>query len=185
MTATTGSQWVTAEQLARMPDDGNRYELVEGVLHMMSPAGGRHGKITVRLTTRLAVYVEAHQLGTVFAAETGFLTHRDPDTVRAPDVAFVSRERLEPLGEVVGFVPLAPDLVVEVTSPSDTYSQIEDKVMAWLRAGVRMVLVVDPATRSVRLQRGTGVGLVLDDRQEIDVGDLVPGWRVPVGEIFG
>ncbi len=102
---------LTAEEFARAREDGQRRELVLGVIRMMSPAGGRHGKVALRLGAMLLDYVQAHDLGDVFAAETGFLLTRDPDTVRAPDVAFVKREHINTLDDLSGFVPLAPDLV--------------------------------------------------------------------------
>ena len=143
---------LTAEELASIPDNGKRCELVNGVLRMMSPAGGRHGRIAGQLLLRVGNHVE-QQLGATFAAETGFLLHRNPDTVRAPDVAFVSHERLGEYADHDGFLPLAPDLVAEVVSPSDQSSEVESKATAWLQAGVRVVLVVDPQTNSIREYR--------------------------------
>jgi hypothetical protein len=120
-------QQVTADELFHMPDDGFRYELVQGELRRMNPAGNVHGRIAVRITWRLAQYVEENRLGTVYAAETGFRLASDPDTVRAPDVAFVSQARVEAVGEVEGFWPEAPDLAVEVVSPGDkVFDCIED-----------------------------------------------------------
>lgn len=116
-------QQVTAEELLYMPDDGFRYELVRGELRKMTPAGNVHGRIAMRVAWPLARYVEEKQLGAVYAAETGFRLADDPDTVRAPDVAFVGRKRLEAVGEVEGFWPGAPDLVVEVISPATATSK--------------------------------------------------------------
>jgi Uma2 family endonuclease len=96
---------VDADELLHMPDDGFRYELVQGELRQRTPAGNVHGRITVRVTWRLAQFVEENQLGNVYAAETGFRLATDPGTVRAPDVAFVSRARVEMVGEVEGFWP--------------------------------------------------------------------------------
>lgn len=112
-------QQVTALELLHMPDDGFRYELVQGELRRMNPAGNVHGRVVVRITWRLAQYVEENRLGNVYAAETGFKLTTDPDTVRAPDVAFVSLARVEAVGEVEGFWPGTPDLAVEVISPGD------------------------------------------------------------------
>src|SRR5688572_16805868 len=98
----------TAEELLRVPDDGFRYELVRGELRRMTPAGNVHGRVAMNAAWPLAQYVKAHDLGTVYAAETGFILARDPDTVRAPDAAFVSRARLEAVGEVEGYWPGAP-----------------------------------------------------------------------------
>ena len=112
----------TAEQLAQMPGDDHRYELVEGVLKRMALAGGRHGRNTGRINKLLAIHVDDHGLGETFAAETGFLLDRNPDTVRAPDAAFVSREKMETLEDDSGFLPFAPNLAVagELLDASET-----------------------------------------------------------------
>ncbi len=124
---------VTADELFHMPDDGYRYELVEGELRRMVLAGGEHGVIVAKLTTPLAQYVAAHNLGVVLGAETGFTIASDPDTVRVPDIGFVRRERIPASGIPQGYWPGAPDLAVEVISPNDSYSDVEDKIMDWLK----------------------------------------------------
>lgn len=181
---TTQAQTVTAEQLLRMPDDGFRYELVRGELRKMAPAGHAHGRITVRLTWRLAQHVEAHDLGVVYAAETGFLLAVDPDVVRAPDVAFVRKERVALAAEARGYFPAAPDLAVEVISPGDTYAEVEEKVMVWLEAGTGMVLAVDARTRTVTRYRGLGDITILTEKDVIDGEEIVPGWTMPVADLF-
>src|ERR687897_2573260 len=119
-------QQVTADKLLHMPDDGFRYELVRGELRQMNLAGNVYGRITVRVTWRLAQHVEENRLGIVYASETGFRLSSNPDTVRARDVAFVSRTRVEMVGEVEGFWPEAPDLAVEVVSSGDSYTDLEE-----------------------------------------------------------
>src|SRR3954468_6389985 len=141
MTATT--QLMTAEDLLRRPDDGFRYELFRGELKKMAPAGHEHGRIAINISTPLDQHARANKLGRVYAAETGFLITSNPDTVRAPDVAFVSQERLEQVRGVKGYLPGAPDLVVEIISPNDSYTEVEEKVFDWLGAGARMVVVVN------------------------------------------
>lgn len=175
---------MTADELLRMPDDGRRYELVRGELRTMTPAGHTHGRVAMRLSWPLAQYVEANGLGVVYAAETGFLLARDPDTVRAPDVAFVRRERVEMVGDAEGYWPGAPDLAVEVISPSDAYAEVESKVTEWFRAGARMVIVVNPDNRTTKVYRGATDVTVLTEDGEIDGADVVPGWRLPVRELF-
>ena len=109
----------TAEDLQHLPSTEQRMELVKGKVYELAPAGGRHGSVAMRIANRLANYVNERHLGEVFAAETGFILRRDPDTVRAPDAAFVAAGRL-PAGDLpAGYPELAPDLVVEVRSPSD------------------------------------------------------------------
>ena len=123
----TTAALVTADELLLMKDDGFRYELVRGELRKMSPAGHRHGRIALNLTTPLDQFVRANQLGAVYAAETGFKLTADPDVVRAPDVAFVRRDRVEAVGETGGFWPGAPDLAAEVLSPGETSGEVEDR----------------------------------------------------------
>jgi Uma2 family endonuclease len=143
----TTIQATTAKELLRMPDDGFRYELVRGELRKMSPAGHRHGRIAGNITSSLGLHVVANKLGRVYVADTGFLISSDPDTVRAPDVAFVSQKRLDEVGDVEGYWPGAPDLVVEVISPGDTYTEVEEKVLEWLEAGALMVGCQSSKTR--------------------------------------
>jgi Uma2 family endonuclease len=121
----------------------------------------------------------------VYAAETGFKLASNPDHVRAPDAAFIRRERLEQLGEVEGFWPGAPDLVVEVVSPSDTFLEVQDKVFDWLDAGCRMVVVVTPRKRAVTVYRSLSDVKVLGEADVLDGADVVPGWRLPVKDLFG
>jgi Uma2 family endonuclease len=173
----------TADSLLAMPDDGKRYELVRGDLRMMSPSGGRHGRITLKLSRRIGDHVEQHRLGETYAAETGFLLQRNPDTVLAPDVAFVSRARLGGLADHPGYLPIAPDLVVEVVSPHDRSAEIEQKASAWLDAGVAVVLVVDPQAGTIRDYRpNRGVGEFFDGF--VDLEGVVPGFRLDVAELF-
>lgn len=143
---------VTADQLLRLSAQGKRYELVKGELREMAPTGGRHGRVAIRLGGRLNSYVDEHNLGEVFAAETGFRLSKDPDTVRAPDVAFVARGRLPEEGLPAGYPEIAPDLVVEVLSPSD--AAVED----WLEAGVKLVWVVYPDTAPLMMCMSCGKG---------------------------
>ena len=175
---------VTAQDLLQKPDDGFRYELVRGELKRMVPAGHQHGRIVVNLTTPLDQHVRAHDLGVVYAAETGFKLASDPDTVRAPDVAFVRRERLAEVGEAEGYWPGAPDLAAEVISPGDTYTEVEEKVLEWLEAGTRMVIVVNPRKRAVTVYRSMTEIVILTEGDGIDGGDVVPGWVVPVANLF-
>jgi Uma2 family endonuclease len=173
----------TAEELLAMPDDGYRYELIKGELRRMSPAGGPHGRSAMRVGWRLAEYVEANNLGVVFAAETGFRLTSDPDTVRAPDAAFVSRQRIEQIGMPRGYWPGAPDLAVEVVSPGDTFTEVEDKVVDWLTAGTKMVVVVNPDKRTVSVYRGASA-MLLTDKDTLSGDEVVPGWSVAVKDLF-
>jgi len=182
-TSTTG-RLLTADDLLRMPDDGMRYELVRGELKTMSPSGQRHGRIAQRFALRLAQFVEERNLGVVYAAETGFRLSSSPDTVRAPDVAFVTRARVEQVGDVEGFWPGAPDLAVEVLSPGDTYTEVEEKALVWLEAGARTVVVIDPRKNTLTVYRSRSDIVVLSENEVFEGFDLVPGWSLRIRELF-
>ncbi len=178
------TQVFTAEDLLMMPDDGFRYELVRGELIKMVPPGGEHGSVAMNIGSALHQFVKTNNLGIVYAAETGFQLERNPDTVRAPDAAFICRERAEKIGRVTGYIPGAPDLAIEVISPTDTYTEVEDKVFKWLDSGTRMVIVVNPRKRTVTIYRSRTDIRVLTENDILDGGDVVPGWTIPVREIF-
>jgi len=184
MISTDPQTKATAEQLLAMPDDGNRYELIRGVLSMMSPAGSEHGRIACRILARLAVHVEQHGLGETYAAETGFRIAESPDTVRAPDAAFISRHRLEAVAPTRGYLPLAPDLVVEVVSPSDSYSDVETKATDWINAGSRIVLVVDPVNLTIHVYESNTEIRLLRSGGEFRAGDVCGDWRLQVDDAF-
>jgi Uma2 family endonuclease len=156
---------LTAEELLYLHLPDKHAELVQGVLIVREPPGARHGQVAMELGRLVANHVAEHRLGMVYAAETGFTLRRNPDTVRAPDVAFVRRERVP---EIVptGYSDLAPDLVIEVLSPGDRPGAVLAKVADWLDAGTRLAWVVDPERRSARVYRedGTEATLSVDDR---------------------
>ncbi len=174
---------ITADELLAMPNDGKCYELWQGELRMMSPAGGRHGRIALKLARRLGDFVEAHGLGVTYAAETGFLLHQNPDTVRAPDVAFVAQKRLGPFIDYPGYLPLAPDLVAEVVSPTDRSLDVEEKALEWLAAGVAVVLVVDPQSKTVRDYR-SAQEIRVHTNGLIDLRIVLAGFQLDVSELF-
>jgi Uma2 family endonuclease len=176
---------VTAEELLLMPDDGIRRELVLGEMREMAPAGFTHGRIAMNVSAPLDLHVRQHDLGIVLAAETGFKISSNPDTVRAPDAAFVRRERVEEVGEVEGYWPGVPDLAVEVVSPNDSYAGVEEKVSSWLEAGTRIVVVVEPRTKTVTVRSSRTEIRVLTEGDVLDVGEVVPGWSMPVADVFG
>lgn len=181
---TTEIQITTADELLHMPDDGKRRELVLGEVREMTPAGHEHGRLAMSFAVPLATYVREHDLGAVYAAETGFVLAKNPDTVRAPDAAFVARERLAAVGKGTGYFPGAPDLAVEVISPGDTYAEVEAKVDDWLAAGCRMVVVVSPRNRTLKVLRSVTEITVLTADDVFDGGDVLPGFRLPLAAIF-
>lgn len=184
MSATT-SQLITADELLKLPRGQFRYELVNGELRQMSPAGHNHGRVAARLTVALGRYVEEQGLGEVYAAETGFLLRSAPDTVRAPDVAYVARERAEAVGETRGYFPGAPDLAVEVLSPSDTVRESEEKVAEWLEYGAKLIWVVSPKLRHVTVYRSPTDITVLTENGALDGESVIPGFSYPLAALFG
>lgn len=183
--STTITKPVTADELLAMPDDGFRYELVKGELIRMSPPPGHeHGLVVMRIAVPLFEHIETNNLGVVYAAETGFLIEENPDTVRAPDVAFVRRELIERAGDVQGYWRGAPDLAVEVLSPSDRVRKVEETVQHWLDAGARMVWVVSPKLRTITVYRSLSNIEMLTEKDTLNGGDVVPGFTFPVAELF-
>jgi len=175
---------MTADELLKMPHGNSRHELIKGELRTMSPAGYDHGIITMQLAGRLAEFVRAPKLGVVLAAETGFLLSTDPDTVRAPDVAFVCRERAEATGKTAGFWRGAPDLAVEFISPSDTYAEVEEKALEWLEAGTLAVVIINPRNETVIVRRSLRDITILTNQDILEFNDIVPGWSILVSELF-
>lgn len=183
-TAAVQARLVTADELLAMPDDGLRRELVEGEVFVSPPPGEEHGVIAAEILVSLGSHVRAHGLGKVHAAETGFRTGSNPDTVLAPDAAFVSRERIEQAAVGRGYRTGAPDLAVEVVSPGDSFVEVEAKVARWLAAGCRMVIVVNPARRAATVYRSRDDIVLLTEGDVLDGGDVVPGWTLPLRELF-
>jgi Uma2 family endonuclease len=175
---------MTAEELLRLPRDGKRRELVRGELRTMPPTGWEHGTATSVFDRSLGHYVQVHQLGEVATGEPGFRLTTNPDTVRAPDVAFVRRERLEAAGPVRGYWPGAPDLVVEVISPNDLYTEVDEKVAEWLEHGTSLVFVVNPHRRTVAVHRPGQSMRIFGENDVLDGEDIVPGWTLPVRDLF-
>lgn len=184
MEITATSDPMTAAELLNLPQAGVRYELVKGELLEMSPTGSRHGRIANMITFLLTQFVRQHKLGVVYAAETGFKLQENPDTVRAADAAFVAQERIPPEGEPEGYWAIAPDLVVEVVSPSDSALLVQAKVTDWLEAGCRLVWVVYPDTRTVTEYRSLREVQVLMVDQRLAGGEALPGFSCAIAEIF-
>jgi Uma2 family endonuclease len=180
----TTTRPMTAEELFRMPDDGYRYELIKGELRRMTPSGGEHGEITINITVPLGQHIRTNGLGKVYAAETGFILAFDPDTVRAPDVAFLGNARAGQIALDAAYLLGAPDLAVEVVSPNDLYTEVHEKVIEWLDAGTSMVIVVDPRKRTATVYRSKSDVRILSEADTLDGADVVPGWSLPVRAIF-
>jgi Uma2 family endonuclease len=174
---------LTGDDLLRMPrGTGQRYELVEGALWVMEPPGVDHGRVAANAAFLLRQHAEGAGLGRV-VGETGFFTRGGDATVRAPDVAFLSYERFPPGPLPKGYGRVAPDLVVEVVSPHDRPRELEQKTREWLDFGVRAVWEVDPERRQVRVSTAAGAA-ILEEGDLLQGGDAVPGFAVPVRELF-
>jgi Uma2 family endonuclease len=176
---------MTADELLRLPHDGWRYELIDGELHRMAPAGGEHGFVGGTALRRLGTFLDQHPEvgGALFAAETGFRLSRDPDTVRAPDVAYITQERL-PLARVPGYPEMAPDLLVEVVSPNDTAAEIQSKVDEWLRAGAQIVWVLYPTNRTAMVYGTDGAARLLHADDTLHGEPALPGFTCRLGDLF-
>lgn len=180
----TTTRPMTAEELLNLPDDGFRYELVRGKLRKRLPAGQNHGRYAMNISLSLGGYAKANRLGKCYIADTGYILATDPDHVRAPDFAFISNERLSEIGESDGFAQGAPDIAVEVISPNDRYTEVEEKVEDWLNAGCRAVILVNPRRRTVNLHRSPTDMTTLTESDTLELDDIVPGWRMPIQDIF-
>lgn len=175
---------MTADQLYALGDEFHG-ELRRGKVLTMSPAGSEHGDIALAIGSRIRVFVDDHELGCAYAAETGFLLSRNPDTVRAPDVGFVTKERLKAQQNSSKFFEGAPDLAVEVLSPSNTQVEMMDKVADFLNAGSRLVWIINPARRSVTVYDAAQQDpQVLQSTDTLHGGDLLPGFSLQVSKLF-
>ena len=150
----------------------------------MTPTGGTHGALTVRIGRLLDEFVEAHDLGVCCGAETGFILRRDPDTVRAPDAAVVLKSRIPDTGIPSGYWPFAPDLAVEVISPSDRLAEVHVKTAEYFAAGTRLVWLVEPETRMVHVYRSLQEVEVVGTEQDLDGGEVLPGFRCVMRRLF-
>ncbi len=164
--------------------DLGRAELVRGELVKMSPSGGEHGTLTVAIGALLLNFVKPRKLGQVFGAETGIVVSRDPDTVRAADAAYMSKERVAHVADLTKFLDVPPELVVEVVSPTDRWSEVEEKVSEYLAVGVLVVWVINPKTRSVHVYRPSSDVLRLVEGDMLSGADVLPGFSVAVKELF-
>lgn len=180
----TTSQF-TAEQLLALPMGmGKRYELVAGELRVMSPGSWRHGNVIGNLQTLLGSFIRQNDLGIIFGAGTGFRLSRDPDTVRAPDIAFIAKQNLPAQMPEEAFWPGAPDLAVEVLSPDDRKREVREKIAAWLEAGTAAVWIVDPDSQTVTIHHPAGHEQVYSAGQSFTGEPVIRGFSCSVDELF-
>ena len=185
MTTTTEPKLLTAADMLRLYSRGVRGELIRGVLCETMPTGELHGKIVMRLGGALFGFIEPRGLGTLFASDSGVWLERDPDTVREPDIAFTSVEKLPLDAWNTGYAETVPDLVAEVASPSDSRREVHDKARMWLSHGVSLVWVVHPETRTVDVYQADGVATTLGEDDSLDGMDVLPGFMCAVSAVFG
>ena len=173
---------MTVEEFMRLPDDGQRHELDEGRLVCMPPSAFKSGHVAALVLIRLGRFAMEHDLGVVVGPDAGVLLRRGPDTVRAPDVSFVRGGRVVDTG--IGYFPGAPDLAVEVLSPSDRYAAVVRKVSQYFAAGTRLVWVLDPYTRTAAVHHPGGEVIELAEDGVLDGEDVLPGFRLPLAEVW-
>ncbi len=175
---------MTADDLLRLYGEGVRGELIRGVLCQTMPTGNEHGVIVVNLASELRNYIKPRKLGRVTASDSGVWLEHDPDTVREPDIAYFSTQKI-PLDErVTGYAEVVPDLVVEIASPGDTRREVNDKALMWLSYGVRLVWVVHPDTRTVDAHRPQAGVSTLTQDDTLEGFDVLPGFTCNVSDIF-
>ena len=174
---------MTAEDLMANPVPDKCTELVAGRLVVREPPGYRHGDVAARLLIAIGTYAKTHQLGRVLAAESGFTLFRNPDTVRAPDVAFIRAERV-PAKPMSTYPEFAPDLAVEVLSPSDRPGKVLEKIGDWLDAGTRLVWSVDPQRRLARVYRPDGSEVLLMANDSLDGETVLPGLIIRISDML-
>jgi Uma2 family endonuclease len=174
---------MTAEELWELQEPG-RYALIRGELIQMAPAGGIHGEYGMNIGSLLWTHARQTGAGKVYNADTGYLLARDPDELVSPDVAFVRADRLPPEQERERFMPLAPDLAVEIVSPSDRSSDVDAKVIEYLGAGTQLVLVVQPRSRTVTAYTPDRNARVYTEADTISMRDVVPDFELAVADIF-
>lgn len=174
---------MTVEEFMALPDDGWQYELIEGVPHRMPSAGREHGEIETEFIFQLRTHVATQGLGRIYPGDTGFFFDQNPPTVRGPDVAFVRTDRLPP-GERKGFLPVVPDLVVEIVSPSDRAPHVADKIEFYLDRGVPLVWAVYPEPPRIVVHRAGQEPRELGVDDVLDGGDVLPDFRLPVADLF-
>jgi Uma2 family endonuclease len=175
---------ITADELLTMPDDGRRYELYRGELREVSPSGFEASYIGALFVAEIGAFARRHGLGAVTMADGGYLFEVGPDTVRAPDVAFIRADRLPPPDQRAGYPNAVPDLVIEVVSPNDTRHEVADKVAFYLERGVPLVWTVWPRPREVVAHRPGEGPQTFREGDVLTAEDVLPGFRLPVEDVF-
>ena len=175
---------LTADDLLRLYSEGVRGELIRGVLHETMSTGQEHGEIVMNLGAALHNFIKPRRLGTLVGSDSGVWLERDPDTVREPDVAYTSAEKIPLDARIPGYAEVAPDLVVEVRSPSNSRREVHDKALMWISHGVSLVWVVHPDTRTIDVHRPDRPTTTLADQDTLSGAEVLAGFTCPVADIF-
>ena len=175
---------LSAADLLRLRGQGIRGELIRGVLHETMIMGQEHGKIIMKLGFLLNAFILPRKLGVLTGSDAGVLLERDPDTVRAPDIAYFTAAKMPLEARIPGYAEMPPDLAVEVVSPSDNRRAVHDKARMWLRYGVALVWVVQPDTRTVAVYEAGRAVVTLSEYDTLDGLDVLPGFTCTVNDIF-
>ena len=181
---TPKTKLLTADDLLRLYSRGVRGELIRGELHETMSSGREHGELVMNLASAMGAFIKPRRLGRLYGSDSGVLLERDPDTVREPDIGFVSAAKAPRGVRVTGYSEEIPDLVVEVASPSDSLREIREKSLMWKGHGVRIVWAVYPDTRTVDVYREDGVVTTLAENDTLDGGGVLPGFSCAVSDIF-
>ena len=180
----TKTKLLTADDLLRLYGQGVRGELIRGELLETMSTGINHGRTVTKTVIQLGSFIEPRQLGTLVASDTGIWLERDPDTVREPDIAFISAEKMPLDADIPGYSEVVPDLVVEVRSPNNSLREIREKALMWLDFGVSLVWVAHPDSRTVDAYAADGSILTLTEDDNLDGGEVLPGFSCPIRNIF-
>ena len=181
---TAKTRLLTADDLLRLSSQGIRGELIRGALHETIPTGVNHARVVAKLVILLGAFTVPRNMGTLMTSDLGVWLERNPDTVREPDIAYISADRMPPDADIPGYSEIVPNLVVEVASPSDSLRDVEKKALMWLEHGVRLVWAAHPSTRTVDVYRADGTTSTLTESDTLDGGDVLPGFTLRVSDIF-
>ena len=175
---------ITAEELLKLHSEGVRGELIRGVLCETMPPGINHATIVANLTILVGSFVKRGRIGRVLSGDPGIWVERRPDTVRAPDIAFYLPERMAIDASIPGYAEIVPDLAIEVVSPNDTVTEVNDKARMWVASGVKLLWVVWPRWRTVEIFRPGENVVELSGDAILEGQDILPGFSTPITEIF-
>jgi Uma2 family endonuclease len=182
MNMRTQLQLVEPEDLLAMPD-GDRYELIDGV-PKEKPMGAESDEIALGVGAVIKQFVKANRLGHAYGSQTGFQCFSDKKLVRMPDASFVATGKLPDDKTPEGYIKVAPDLAVEVVSPNETYEEVETKVAEYRSAGVKLIWIVSPKSRTVMIRRLDGTCAEVNEKGTLSGEDVIPGFACPVAELF-